>query len=133
MKRTVYIIFIILISVQTSGFSQKKRDRDRVKQDTVSVDSLEYKLIVFDPGFDSWLATRPSKNFYSNEYYTQKNWMYVLEWNQRYMTDRRSGLYSNYIDYNPRTDYGIDLNYRLYYYFKYFEVSNRVKLLNTVR
>jgi hypothetical protein len=133
MKRTVYIIIIILIAFQTSGFSQKKRDRDKVKQDTVSVDSLEYKLIVFDPGFDSWLSTRPSKNFYSNEYYAKKNWMYVMEWNQRYMTERRSSLYSNFIDYNPRTDYGIDLNYRLYYYFKYFEETNRVRLLNSGR
>ena len=64
-------------------------------------------------------------------HYTQKNRLYVLEWNQRYMTSRNNGLYDTYIDYNSNTDYGLDLNYKLYYYFKYFEVTNHIKLINS--
>jgi len=133
MKKTVFVITIILIVFQTVGFSQKKREREKVKPDTTAVDSLEYKLIVFDPGFESWLATKPSKDFYSKTYYESKNWMYVQEWNHRYHTFNRRGLYETFIDYNPHTDYGIELNYRLYYYFKYFEETNRVRLINSGR
>ena len=49
--------------------------------------------------------------------------------NLRYTSENSNGLYDNYIDYNPDADYGMDLNYRLYYYFKYFEETNHVKLL----
>ena len=44
------------------------------------------------------------------------------------MTSRNNGRYETYIDYNSNTDYGLDLNYKLYYYFKYFEETNKVKL-----
>jgi hypothetical protein len=133
MKKSVFVILVILVALQTDVFSQNKRDRVKVKADTVSVDSLEYELIVLDPGFDSWLVTQPSKNFYSKEYYEQKNRLYVLEWNQRYMSSRNNGRYDSFIDYNSNTDYGLELNYKLYYYFKFFEESNHVKLLNTGR
>ena len=133
MKKTVFIILVILVAIQTDGYSQKRRDRYKVKADTVTVDSLEYKLIVLDPGFDAWLATKPSKEFYSKEYYEQKNRLFVSEWNNRYMTSRNHDLYETFIDYNNNTDYGLDLNYKLYYYFKYFEETNHIKLLNTIR
>ena len=131
MKKTVFIILVILTAIQTNGFSQKKRERERIKADTTSVDSLEYRLIIMDPGFDTWLVTQPAKEFYSNEYYAQKNLFYVAEWNLRYMTASNNGLYDTYIDYNFNTDYGLDINYKLYYYFKYFEETNHVKLIKT--
>ena len=133
MKKAVFIILVILVAIQTDGLSQKKRDRIKVNTDTVSIDSLEYNLIVLDPGFESWLATKPSKEFYSKEYYALKNRLYVMEWNHRYMTSRNNGRYETYIDYNSNTDYGLDLNYKLYYYFKYFEETNKVKLYPTGR
>jgi hypothetical protein len=129
MKKTVFVILVFLVAIQTVGFSQKKMNREQIKADTVSADSMEYRLIILDPGFDSWLATKPSKDFYSNEYYAQKNRLYVTEWNQRYLTSHNNDLYDNYIEYKLNTDYGIDLNYRLYYYFRYFEETNHIKLL----
>jgi hypothetical protein len=134
MNKTVFIGFIFLLALQVSCFGQKKRDRSDVKPDTVSVDSLEYKLIVLDPGFESWLVTQLPENFYSQQYYETKNRMYVTEWNQRYMSGRRNkGLYDTYIDYDFNTDYGMDLNYRLYYYFRYFEITNHIRLISTSR
>jgi hypothetical protein len=133
MKKTVFIILVILTVIYTDGFSQKKSRRERIKADTTSVDSLEYRLIILDPGFETWLITKPGKDFYSNEYYALKNRLYVTEWNMRYMSSRDKGLYDTYIDYNLTTDYGLDINYKLYYYFKYFEETNHVKLLNTSR
>jgi hypothetical protein len=62
-----------------------------------------------------------------------KDRLYVAEWNRRYETLYNRGLYDDYIDYRPNIDYGIDLNYKLFYYFAYFEVTNHVKLLNDLR
>jgi hypothetical protein len=133
MKKTVFVILVILTAIHTDGFSQKKKERERIKADTLAVDSLEYRLIILDPGFETWLATKPAKDFYSNEYYAQKNRLYVIEWNQRFMNSAYSGLYDTYIDYDLNTDYGLDINYKLYYYFKYFEETNHVRLLNSSR
>ena len=127
MTKTLFILLVVLVAIRTDGFSQKK-DRYKVRVDTITVDSLEYELIVLDPGFESWLATRPSKEFYSKEYYELKNHQYVSEWNNRYLAARNNGLYETYIDYNSNTDYGLDLNYKLYYYFKFFEETNKIKL-----
>ncbi|HEX7493850.1 MAG TPA: DUF6146 family protein [Bacteroidales bacterium] len=133
MKKTVFIMLVILAAIQRDGFSQKKWERERIKADTTSVDSLEYRLIILDPGFETWLMTKPPKDFYSNEYYAQKNRLYVAEWNMRYMTASNTGLYDTYIDYNFKTDYGLDINYKLYYYFKFFEETNHTNLLNFLR
>jgi hypothetical protein len=128
MKKTVLIIIAILMAICTDGLSQNKKDRIKVKSDTIAVDSVEYELIILDSGFEIWLATKPSKEFYSKEYYEQKNRLYVSEWNQRYLTSGNKGLYESYIDYDFTIDYGVDLNYKLYYYFRYFEETNKIKL-----
>jgi len=133
MKKTVFIILILLVVIQTNGFSQKKRERFRVKADTVTVDSLEYRLIILDPGFEVWLMTKPPKYFYSKEYYEHMNRQYVSEWNYRFLSFRNDGRYDEYLNYDPNIDYGLDLNYRLYYYFKFFEETNKVKLYQTGR
>lgn len=104
----------------------------KVKADTLKADSIEYKLIVFDPGFDSWLVTKPSMNYYSNDYYRIKNKFYVTEWNYRYSLPLKFGSrYDSRIEYDPAIDYGLELNYRLYYYFLYFEEKNHTKLLDS--
>ena len=129
MKKSAFLIVVILAAMETVGLSQTKSGRENLKNDTISVDSVEYQLIIMDPAFDAWLAAKPSKNFYSDNYYIQKNRYYVDEWNLRYTSENSNGLYDNYIDYNPDLNYGLDLNYRLFYYFRYFEETNHVKLL----
>ena len=64
-------------------------------------DSAQYELIVFDSGFDFW--------------------------NRRYAAgDPRI---NSYIDYSLNRDYGFDFNYKLYMYFRFFEDTNRIKLI----
>lgn len=86
----------------------------------------EYELIIIDPGFNSWFATnaRPV-NFYSPQYYEQWNQIYVQAWNEKvdqaiYYNDRNYP-FQNRINYDPSEDYGVELNYKLYYYFRYIE------------
>ena len=45
-----------------------------------------------------------------------------MEWNARNRNPLRyGGFYETYIDYDPYKDYGLDLNYRLYYYFQFIK------------
>jgi hypothetical protein len=131
MCKIIYIGFVFLLFLDSEGTCQNKRDKLKIQPDSIKVDSIEYKLIVSDPGFDAWLATKPPVSFYSKDYYEIRNRLYVTEWNYRYMHAIRFGeLYDSRIEYYPNVDYGIDLNYRLYYYFRFFEETNHVKLLN---
>ncbi len=85
-------------------------------------DSTEYTLIVLDVGYESYLATKPSAHFYSQQYYENWNRQYVMEWNNRHRNPLRyGGFYETEINYDPMEDYGLELNYRLYYYFQFIK------------
>ncbi|HRT33797.1 MAG TPA: DUF6146 family protein [Bacteroidales bacterium] len=97
--------------------------------DTIPVeDTVEYELIVFDPGFESWLISNPhSQHMYSNEYLQNMNYQYVIAWN--YLYSRGDPRVESYLDYDPTVKYNYDFNYKLFMYFKYFEETNRIKLI----
>jgi hypothetical protein len=128
MNKSVLIIAVLigLAGVQASGSDWRL---ESARPDTLKADSVEHRLVVFDLGFETWLLTRPPRDLYSNDYYLIRNRLYVAEWNARYQSSENGGLYSDYIDYPADEDFGIDLNYRLFNYFKYFEMKNRVRLI----
>jgi len=93
-------------------------------------DSTEYELIIMDSRFQSWLATQPSANFYSQPYYENWNHRYVTEWNHRHSNPIQYGdFYQTRIDYDQNTDYGLELNYKLYYYFRFIEKEYGIVLV----
>ncbi len=97
-------------------------------------DSVEYELIVLDPKFESWLATQPPATFYSQQYYETWNQQYVTEWNHRHNNPLRYGsFYETYIEYDPHIDYGLELNYRLYSYFRFIEDEYGIVLVPRAR
>jgi hypothetical protein len=127
MKTRLHIVLFLLasaVSLQAQG------DTLRIEPAGEPSDSVEYELIVLDPGYEAFLVTQPSKEFYSQHYYENWNMRYVTEWNNRYRQPHIYGdLYQTYIDYRTTIDYGLELNYRLYYYFRFFEKENNVDLL----
>ena len=127
MKSFVHFVFILALSViQVNAQS----DTLKFEAEYPDADSVEYELIVLDPGYDSYLIMQPPMQYYSQQYYERWNWRYVTEWNARHMQALRYGdLYETYIDYRPEIDYGLELNYKLYYYFRFFEKENKVDLL----
>ena len=124
-QRILTAIFICL-----TPFLAAQQDTLRFEGNVGSNDSVEYELIVMDPGYESFMATQKPMEFYSQSYYENWNQRYVLEWNYRYSQSLRyGGIYETYIDYSPHIDYGLELNYKLYYYFRFFEKKYGVKLL----
>jgi hypothetical protein len=129
------VLLMFLLLIVTSCHSTKEV---MAPNQTVEVvedeDSTTYELIVLDPRFESFLASQPSPIFYSQEYYENWNNQYVLEWNQRYRNPMRYGsFYETEIDYQPFTDYGMELNYRLYYYFQFIKKEYGIVLINRGR
>ena len=86
----------------------------------------EYDLIIIDSGFDRWFSQHAkAPTFYSLPYYEQQNRRYVSAWNEKasmpQFYNSTNYPFENQIDYDYSKSYGLELNYRLFYYFKYIE------------
>jgi len=90
----------------------------------------EYEATVLDPGFQLFLTTQQSKEFYSEATLKNRNARMVTTWNSRYMqpTLYNSDIYEVNIDYDPQIDYGLDVEYTLYMFFRFMEKEHGIKL-----
>jgi len=118
-----------------SGKSTIKGNSDTssqiVKNDTIHIanDELEYEILIIEPGFNSWLITQPPRSYQSISYLENKNRLFVYEYNRRVTNFGYSKrFYTQEIDYDPTIHYGLEVNYLLYNYFKYFEYRYKQNL-----
>lgn len=133
MKNLIFFLAISLMII-SCGTTKTKNSLDTKKNVeeavVISNDSLEYEIIILDIGFNTYLNTiaKPME-YYSQDYLEVKNNFYVVEWNIRANNPIRYGdLYGNRIEYSPHIDYGLEVNYKLFNYFQFFERKYRVKL-----
>lgn len=129
------LLFISVLTVLFTGYvtAQEPEAQEKVQliNNAVPGDSLEYEVIIFDAGYEAWLHSHAKPmSYYSLSYLENWNRQYVLEWNYRYQSGMNTDVVGSYIDYLPNTDYGLEVNYRLYTYFVYVEEQLKLKLLN---
>lgn len=131
MKTLIFLLSLSAIVALNPSPQQKNKSAKRQAEIKQAADSTEYELLVFDPGFEAYLAKLPySKDFYTNQYYKNWNIRYVTEWNIRALNPSRYGtFYETQIDYNPQIDYGIDLNFKLYTYFQFIQDKYGIVLI----
>lgn len=129
----------LLVGCNTSGTAIKNTNdiTNLHEQDTVRIanDDIEYEIIIIEPGFNSWLvSTAQPKGYYSQQYLEGRNRLYVTEWNSRVLQPHNfnPNLYEMRIDYDPSIDYGYEVNYKLYNYFIYFQLTYKQKLTGYV-
>lgn len=137
-KGFLYFVWttIILTSIVNCGnpkqYAQKKTEKEVEKQDTIVIenDSLDYRIVIIDVGFNGWLATQQPRGYFTQRYMELKNMQYVMEYNLRVTNPMGydQTLYPFRIDYNFETDYGYEVNYLLYHYFLFFEQKYNQKL-----
>ena len=133
------IITFLLISIciwscgPTHNVAGSKSETNTTEQDTVRIanDDLEYEIIIIEPGFNTWLASvAKPEGYYSQSYLESRNRILVLEWNQRVLQPYtyNPNLYEMQIDYDPTINYGYEVNYKLYNYFIYFQLTYKQQL-----
>ncbi|ULC58593.1 DUF6146 family protein [Flaviramulus sp. BrNp1-15] len=138
MKNTIYILllcaFVFNCNTTKTTTNQKDERLESVKDnDTVTIanDDLEYQIIIIEPGFNTWLvSTARPEGYYSQQFLENRNYLYVTEWNQRVMQPQRfnPNLYELQINYQQGIDYGYEVNYKLYNYFIYFQLTYNQRL-----
>jgi len=138
-KAPLLMLLILGISFNSCKTIKKSNAPEQkielIEEDTTSAeDSTEHELVVLDPGFESYMATQPPANFYSQQYYETWNQQYVTEWNYRHDNPLTYGnFYETRINYDPHEDYGLEVNYRLYYYFQFIKDNYGIVLVNRGR
>ena len=128
MKKLIFPFFLLLV-VWSCSPAQKTGSSD--KHPKIINDSTEYEITIIDPQFDNWyLMNFSAAKDYSNEFYRSKNQVGVLTWNDFYTRNRYHRVIENYIIFDNSADYGIEVNRKLYWYFKYVEDTFGVNLLH---
>lgn len=125
MKNLLYIA-LLSIFIYSCGSGNRNFGKDKnATNDTVRIanDSLEYEIIIIEPGFNLYInSTARPRGYHSQSYLENKNRFLVTEYNIR-ATQPNSfdpNLYINQINYDPNIDYGYEVNYLLYNYFVFF-------------
>ena len=136
MKKIV-ISLLLVIALASCHFDKnivpkEKKSIAEKTSDTIRIanDSLEYEVIIIDSGFNSWLyGNAKPRGFYSESYLENRNQIYVTEWNNRVMQPQRyNNLYEMQINYDRNIHYGYEVNYLIYNYMIYFQITNKQQL-----
>ena len=138
MKKIIPFIIVLFIIASCKSYNNNQTinndaENALVQSDTVSIssDESDYEIIIVEPGFNSWLyGTARPEGYYSQQYLESRNAILVQEWNLRNLQPGTydPNLYQLRIDYDTRTDYGYEVNYKLYNYFIYFQITYNQRL-----
>lgn len=128
MKKLMILGFILAAAWACT--QQKEMVKSKATAPVVVMDSTEYEITIIDPDFDRWYMIRYSPAMdRSNDYYRSMNGLGVINWNDYFTRNRYNQAIGSYINYTSSVDYGIEVNRRLYWYFKFIEETYRIRLL----
>jgi hypothetical protein len=80
-------------------------------------------------GFNSWfISNRKPIWYYDKEYYHIKNTFFTTTWNIRVLDNMHREPYDFEIDFDQKIDYGLDVEWQLFWYYKYLEQKYHINL-----
>lgn len=133
-KNALFILFFIVIIVACSSKKTitTSAETTAISGDTLRIanEKLEYEVIIIDAGFNSWFVrfARP-REFYQQSFLETRNRFWILEYNRRVNNlQYNRELYEMNINYESNIDYGFEVNYLLYNYLLYFQLTNKQQL-----
>lgn len=136
MKKTIASSLLIILLGYT-GFSQEEQQEITITDEekaifesqegeavTIGNEKTEYEITITDAGFFIWLQNiaRPP-GYLSQPFLESRNRLLSAEYNRRVLQPLKfdPDLYPLEINYTYGVDYGYDVNYKLYYYFIFFQ------------
>lgn len=131
------LAFMIGCSSSKNGTIVSKNESTASVSDTIRIanSDLEYEVIIIDPGFSSWLVSHSKPiGYYSESYLESRNRIYIREWNNRVLQpfQYNPNLYEMQINYDNNIHYGYEVNYLIYNYMQYFQITNKQQLTGFV-
>ena len=129
--KQLLFIFTIGIFLWSCGSSNLNNTIEKEEPVVIANDSLEYEIIIIDPGFTAFLnSIAQPEGFYNQIYLEARNRAWVITWNQRYLNPNQynANIYENMIDYQQNIDYGYEVNYKLFNYFLFAQQKYKMDL-----
>ena len=133
------LLFVFLLLAAGCGPYRNISDSAGASRHILSIDKNQqdqdqYDVVIIDPGFNNWFETtwNPAID-HSEKYYDQWNDQYVSAWNYKASHMGYSDYFDSSINYDPATDYGMEVSRKLYYYFRYVEIVKKVQILDFKR
>ena len=127
------LMIIVLGWLFLAGCTSYNRMMTTTDENLISIEEEkdEYELIVLDPGFDTWFATTwsPAKDR-SAQYYASWNRQYVSAWNYKATHPHTYRFFDTIIQYDFSIDYGIEVDRKLYYYFRWVDTKLGIPILD---
>lgn len=134
MKFVKHLFFLSIISIVFYACGSSPLNNPEIEKEepvVIANDSLEYEVIIIDPGFTTFLySIAQPEGFYSQKYMEARNRAWVFTWNQRAQNSFQfnPNIYENIIDYQPTIDYGYEVNYKLFNYFLFAQRKYKMSL-----
>jgi len=134
MKKIFYILVLAAFVIGCATTNTKKDIANTAGEtsDTVRIanDSLEFEIMIIEPGFNNWLVTQQPRGYYEQMYLENRNILRVIEYNNRVLNNAQydTNLYIQQINYERGIDYGYEVNYLLHNWFIFFEQRYGQKL-----
>lgn len=129
MKPGFFIGLTVLLLGSCSSVKHTSKTSAALEQ--TGKDSTEYEIRIIDNNFDQWynLNYSPAVD-HTNEYYRAKNLIGVTNWNDFYTSGKYRNFIDFLIDYRPDVDYGMEVNRKLYWYFRFIVSTYKIPLFN---
>ncbi|WP_299682033.1 DUF6146 family protein [uncultured Dokdonia sp.] len=134
MKKIFYTLLLatFIIGCATTNTKNDIANTAGDTSDTVRIanDSLEFEILIIEPGFNNWLVTQQPRGYYEQNYLENRNLIRVIEYNNRVLESSRfdPNIYLQQINYERGVDYGYEVNYLLHNWFIFFERRYEQKL-----
>ncbi|PJJ64306.1 MULTISPECIES: DUF6146 family protein [Chryseobacterium] len=127
MKNIILLIIISLLPFSCIAQTETRNNKEKSEMKPSKNEDGEWDLTVLDTQFDYFLnAVAKPISQYSESYLKTKNTFLVNEWNSYYYSGKYRNIIESSIDYDPKENYGIKFEYKLYQVFAY--VSWKYKL-----
>jgi len=114
----IFSAFIWSCSTSSKPLAQDQKPSIATQKKTDSAD--EWEITVFDAEYENFVATRAQpKSMFTENSLKSRNTILVNEWNSRFYSGTNRNFYEVAIDYDPKENYGLDFEYRMYQFFAY--------------
>lgn len=120
MKNLILLLLLSCIPFSCSSQTHPKNEQEKSEIKPSKNDDGEWDLTVLDTQYDYFLnAVAKPMNQYSESYLKSRNTILVNEWNSYFSSGKYRNVIESSINYDPRENYGLKFEYKLYQVFAY--------------
>lgn len=120
MKNLILIVCMFCLPFSCLSQDKPKSDKEKSEIKPAKNDDGEWDITVLDTQYDYFLnAIAKPMNQYTESYLKSRNIILVSEWNSYYNTGKYRNVIESSISYDPKENYGLKFEYKLYQVFAY--------------